>query len=322
MSLITKQNITPITHTFLNDCSHCEGLAAEMRCDYKAIVDPPVENVEEKVEVPCEVDEVKCKKGEDEEKPEVDTVKSDSLRSYGYYDVNGCCHNFATREEMGAWIECNPDLIEKPEVALYVGAGWETTSFEADWAIGATIHAIDIDPSPRFMEKVMDMYTCADFDCSDADRKELEDHTGTRRVVRFYNEDRDTTIMYHFNSGLPDQVKEIAATIGPYQGFLCSGIWPPISAMDEAFNIPDYSLTFRGYAHTPLGVDDSHGIPSTSLDDMAETVPGRLCYDYAYRRKFCHYEYYDVNDECHDFDTWEELLVWLRDWDNSDLAFG
>ena len=223
---------------------------------------------------------------------------------------------------------------------LYVGAGWDTNPFNAEWATGTTIHCVDGQPHsefgtktyfldeknrfsrPYFVGRVLDEYEEAGFVCSAADREELEttgllteDHTGIRRVVRFDNEACDIIVWYHFNSGLPDHVEEIAQMVGPYQGLLCAGHWPHKSAMSEAFHIPDHSLTFRGYAQTCFGVDCG-----SDLADIEKSVTGRLSYDHAYRRKFRHFVFCDLYGEEHWFHMWEEFLVWLRY--NSELVYG
>lgn len=220
---------------------------------------------------------------------------------------------------------------------VYVGAGWDTKPFEAEWAEGTTIHCVDGQPHsefgiktyyedgknrfsrPYFVGKVLDAYTEAGFVCSVEDKAELEntgllteDCTGERRVVRFDHVSRDIIIYYHFNSGLPEHTKRIAQMIGTYQGIVCSGHWPNKSMLCDAFDIPDRSLTFRGYAETCFGPDDD-------FDDMEGTVTGRLSYDCSYRRKFKHFVFYDVNEEEHWFDMWEEFLVWIQH--NPDLAY-
>ena len=237
----------------------------------------------------------------------------------------------------------NPLIVYPPRPThLYVGAGWDTKPFEAKWAEGATIHCVDGQPHSEFgtnthfdfengkncfarrhfVGMVLESYENAGFTCSVADREEMEttgllkeDHTGTRRVVRFDNPSRDIVVVYHFNSGLPAHVAEIAAMIGTYQGMLCAGHWPHRSAMSDVFNIPDRTLTFRGYAGTCFGVD--YG---TDLEDIEKSVVGRLSYDHAYRRKFKHFVFHDMNGEEHWFDMWEELLVWIAY--NDDLAYG
>lgn len=215
---------------------------------------------------------------------------------------------------------------------IYVGAGWDTEPFEAEWAEGTTIHCVDGQPHseigtqtyfeegknclsrPYFAEKVLEEYAAVGFVCSSEDKKELEttkllaeDLTGVRRVVRFTHVSRDIVVWYHFNSGIPEHVTEIAQMIGPYQGMICRGHWPHRSAIDQAFDIPDYSLTFRGYAGTCFGVDQED-----DLDDIEKSVVGRLSYDYAYRRKFQCFVFYDLNREEHWFDMWEEFLVWVK----------
>jgi len=235
----------------------------------------------------------------------------------------------------------NPLIVCPPRPThLYVGAGWDTLPFEAGWATGTTIHCVDGQPHsefgtkvhfedgknqlsrPNFVKKVLAEYDAAGFTCSAVDREEMEttgllkeDHTGTRRVVRFDNPSRDIVVWYHFNSGLPDHVAEIAAMIGTYQGMLCAGHWPHRSAMSEVFNIPDRTLTFRGYAQTCFGVDFCRD----ALDDIEKSVVGRLSYDHAYRRKFKHFVFCDVGGEEHWFDMWEELLVWIAY--NPDLVY-
>jgi hypothetical protein len=234
----------------------------------------------------------------------------------------------------------NDNLIPRP-THLYVGAGWDTKPFEADWAVGATIHCVDGQPHsefgtetcfedgknrysrPHFVERVLDSYKDAGFVCSDEDRDELsatgllsEDRTGSRRVVRFDHTSRDIVVWFHFNSGLPDHVAEIALMVGTYQGMLCSGHWANKTAMSEAFNILDHSLTFRGYAYTNFEVDND----VISMEDIEKSVVGRLFYDRSYRRKFKHFVFHDVCGEEHWFDKWEEFLVWIEY--NSDLAYG
>jgi hypothetical protein len=234
--------------------------------------------------------------------------------------------------------ELNVD-IPRP-THLYVGAGWDTSPFEADWAEGATIHCVDGQPHseygsktcfqdgqnvysrPHFVQNVLDAYEEAGFVCSTEDRAELETTrlldealTGVRRVVRFDIVARDIIIYYHFNSGLPEHTDEIARMVGTYQGLLCAGHWPHKSAMGEVFHIPDHSLTFRGYANTCFGVDCG-----TTVEEMEKSVVGRLSYDPSFRRKFKHFVFHDVCGEEHWFDMWEEFLVWITY--NSDLAYG
>jgi hypothetical protein len=235
----------------------------------------------------------------------------------------------------------SPDLnVEIPRPTyIYVGAGWDTKPFNAEWATGTTIHCVDGQPHsefgtktyfldeknrfsrPYFVGRVLDEYEGAGFVCSAADREELEttgllteDCTGIRRVVRFDNTPRDIIVWYHFNSGLPDHIAEIAEMVGTYQGLLSAGHWPHKSAMSEAFHIPDRTLTFRGYANTYFGVDDHD-----TLDGIENSVVGRLSYDHAYRCKFKHFVFYDVCGEEHWFDMWEEFLVWIAY--NSELAY-
>jgi hypothetical protein len=214
-----------------------------------------------------------------------------------------------------------------------VGAGWDTKPFEAEWVEGTTIHCVDGQPHsefgtktyfedgknrfsrPNFVAKVLDAYDEAGFVCSAEDREELEttgllveDCTGTRRVVRFDHESRDIVVWFHFNSGLPDHVAEIAQMVGTYRGMLCAGHWPHKSAMSEAFNIPDRTLTFRGYAQTCFGVD----IGGVALADIEKSVVGRLSYDNARRSKFKHFIFHDMYGEEHWFAVWEEFQDWIE----------
>jgi hypothetical protein len=81
--------------------------------------------------------------------------------------------------------------------------------------------------------------------------------------------------------------------------------------MCETFNIPDRSLTFRGYANTCFG---------DGFDEFFENVVGRLSYDHTYRDKFRHFVFHDVYGEEHWFAVWEEFQDWIER--NPGLAYG
>jgi len=231
-------------------------------------------------------------------------------------------------------------------VYLYVGAGCDTAPFGAPWVDGTTIHCIDGQPhsefgtqtcflenesesSPRYMKNVfarpkfvkqlVAAYREANFTCRDTELvKSMEsmesglldgDDTGTRRVVEFTHATRDIVIWYHFNSGLPEHIPEIARTVActgktnrtAYDGIICSGHWPHRCIVDPLFCIPNNTLTFRGYADTCFGVEE---------DDCEynDSIVGRLSYDYEYRRKFKQFIFHDLYGEEHRFGVWEDYV--------------
>ena len=224
-----------------------------------------------------------------------------------------------------------------PNVYVYVGAGWDTIVFEAEWADSTIIHCIDGQPHSefgtktmfdecgknlyartRFAKCVLDKYEAAGFTCSSDDRTDIlttglldsETDTGSRRVVRFIQADRNIVVWYHFNSGLPTHAAEISQMVGVYQGILCAGHWPHISIMDIT-QIADQSLIFRGYASTCFHADEDN------MDDLS--VVGRISYDDEYRNKFYCFVFYDIYGNEYEFATWDDYLDWIDE--NPDLAY-
>jgi hypothetical protein len=220
---------------------------------------------------------------------------------------------------------------------IYVGAGWDTVPFTTR---GTNIHCIDGQPHsefgtrtsfdtngsnvysrPKFAKRVLRAYERAGFKCSKTDRTKIletgllngDNFTGERTVIVFVNPERDITIWYHFNSGLPEHADEIYKMVQGtpcYNGILCAGHWPHVSIIDK-FAVPDNSLVFHGYPRTAYHVEDRRTIE--------QSVVGRLSYDDAYRKKFTHFVFHDLNGGENTFDCWDDYLGWICE--NPDLAY-
>jgi len=169
---------------------------------------------------------------------------------------------------------------------------------------------------PNFAQDVVANYNEEGFVCSMEDYKFIQETrllgpTYTRQGggptrVRFINLERDIIIWYHFNASLPDDVAETLKIIGTYDGIICRGHWPHRATTDNA-DIPDKTLTFRGYAATIFGISDY------VTDDMVtNSMIVRLSFDHNIRRKFKHFVFYDTYGVEHWFDTWEEHLVFIE----------
>ena len=250
---------------------------------------------------------------------------------------------------------------------VYVGAGADTSPFNAKWVDGSTIHCIDSQPHsefgvreyypsggatewshkssigtekntdgipdgitlngfarPNFTRDVLSNYHQQDFFCSMADYKlirdtKLLDPTYTRlgggpTRIRFINLERDIIIWYHFNASLPDDATETLKFIGTYDGIICRGHWPHRTLIDNA-NIPDKTLTFRGYAGTCFGISDY-----ITNDDVTNSMIVRLSFDHKIRCKFKYFVFYDTYGTEHWFDLWEEFLVFYHN--NPNLTYG
>ena len=201
-----------------------------------------------------------------------------------------------------------------PNVYVYVGAGWDTIVFEAEWADDSIIHCIDGQPHSeygtdtlfdkdgknmyartRFAKRVLDEYEAAGFTCSSDNRTDIL----TTGLL-----DSET------NSGLPTHAVEISQMVGVYNGLLCAGHWPHISIMDIT-QIADQSLVFRGYASTCFHVDEDN------MDDLS--VVGRISCDEVYRNKFYCFVFYDIYGNEYEFATWDDYLDWIDE--NPDLAY-
>jgi hypothetical protein len=228
---------------------------------------------------------------------------------------------------------------------IYVGAGWDTAPFKAEWAKGTIIHCIDGQPHseygtktsfdidvtsptygknvysrPNFAKRVLRAYETAGFACSMYDKRNIletgllfaDTHTGCRSVVIFENIELDIIVWYHFNSGLPEHADEIYEMVGAYNGLLCSGHWPHVS-ITESFDVPDNSLTFHGYPNTGYHED------RRDRDENEQSVVGRLSYDDAYRKKFERFVFHDLEGGENTFDYWDDYLDWIDE--NPDLAY-
>lgn len=225
---------------------------------------------------------------------------------------------------------------------IYVGAGWDTVPFREEWMRGTNIHCIDGQPHsefgtktsfdndetsptygnnlysrPKFAKRVLRAYEKAGFKCSEYDRTNivktgLMKITSGRTVIIFVNTDRDITIWYHFNSGLPEHADDIYEMVGEYNGLLCSGHWPHIS-ITETFVVPDNSLVFHGYANTAYHVE------RRDMDEIEQSVVGRLSYDDAYRKKFTQFIFHDLNGGENVFECWDDYLEWICE--NPEMAY-
>jgi hypothetical protein len=228
---------------------------------------------------------------------------------------------------------------------IYVGAGWDTAPFKAEWAKGTIIHCIDGQPHseygtktsfdndessptygknvysrPNFAKRVLLAYETAGFACSIYDKRNIletglllaDTYTGRRSVVIFENIELDIIVWYHFNSGLPEHADEIYEMVGAYNGLLCSGHSPHISII-ERFAVSDNSLTFRGYPNTGYHED------WRDRDENEQSVVGRLSYDDAYRTKFERFVFHDLEGGENGFECWDDYLDWIDE--NPDLAY-
>jgi len=223
-------------------------------------------------------------------------------------------------------------------VYIYVGAGIDTTPFLHDWANGSVIHCIDGQPHsefgireyygntdgsllngfsrPNFARNVVDEYRAMGYECSPEDISHVETTGllgptltrlgGVPTRIQFINVVRDITILYHFNTGLPEDTLNTLQIIGPYNGIVCRGHWPHRSIIDCA-DIPDNSLIFRGYAGTVFGIDDY-----VTENEIESSMVVRLSFDHQIRRKFKLFVFYDTYGEENWFDTWEEYLVFIH----------
>lgn len=171
---------------------------------------------------------------------------------------------------------------------------------------------------PSFAMYVLSNYHELDFICSMEDYKLIRDTrllgpTYTRlgggpTRVRFINEERDIIIWYHFNASLPDDATETLNFIGTYDGIICKGHHPHKTLINNA-NIPDKSLTFRGYAPTCFGIYAGYNITE---NDIANKMVIRLSFCPIIRSKFKNFVFYDTHGTEHWFNMWEEFLVFYH----------
>ncbi len=200
-------------------------------------------------------------------------------------------------------------------------------------------------------------FKCSEYDRTEILETGLlnnENLTGQRIVIVFVNTERDIIIWYHFNSGLPEHAEDIykmvqgtygsafltaersdapkaqgadagyagtpatppfpeQGTAAPcYNGILCAGHWPHISII-ETFAVPDNSLVFHGYPRT------SYHVEGRNIDEIEQSVVGRLSYDDIYRKKFTHFVFHDLDGGENVFDCWDDYLEWI--YDNPEMAY-